>query len=53
MFRAHLVCEGPTDRIVIEAILAHHFDDDFVVTQIQPESSLYGGAQGPFGGGAE
>lgn len=50
MFRIHLVCEGPTDKVVLEAILTNYLDD-FIVTQIQPEESLYGGAQGGLGGG--
>lgn len=50
MYRVHVVCEGPTDFVVIRSILSH-FLPEFVVTQIQPETSLYGGDQGPLGGG--
>ncbi len=50
MFSIQLVCEGPTDTIVIEAAIAAQLDD-FILTQIQPERSLFGGDQGTFGGG--
>ena len=50
MFRVHVVSEGPTDTVVIEAAVAHHLED-FVLIQIQPERSLFGGDQGPLGGG--
>lgn len=50
MFRVHVVCEGPSDSVVIKAALARRLGD-FVMTQIQPEQSLFGGDQGPLGGG--
>jgi len=47
--RIALVAEGPTDRIVIEAVLRAVLDDrTFVLKQLQPEGSL---AFGEFGGG--
>jgi hypothetical protein len=50
MYRVHVVCEGPTDMVVVEAALETHLED-FVSQQIQPEQSLFGGDQGPLGGG--
>lgn len=50
--RFHLVCEGPTDRIVIEAAIRSLLGgSDFILTQIQPETSLFAGNAGPHGGG--
>jgi hypothetical protein len=50
--RFHLVCEGPTDRIVIEAAIRSLLGgSDFILTQIQPETSLFAGNAGPYGGG--
>lgn len=51
MFEVRVVCEGPTDIEVIRAILSYHFSEDFILTQLQPEGSLYGGDAGPHGGG--
>ena len=50
MYRVHVVCEGPTDMVMVEAALETHLED-FVSQQIQPEQSLFGGDQGPLGGG--
>lgn len=42
-----LVVEGPTDRIVIEAVLkAMLRDRAFVITQLQPEGSVAFGGLG-------
>jgi hypothetical protein len=47
--RIALVAEGPTDAVVIEAVLRAILGQrSFVLNQLQPESSL---AFGPFGGG--
>ena len=51
MFDVRVVCEGPTDVEVIKAVLDARVRSDYVITQLQPEGSLYGGAAGPFGGG--
>ncbi len=51
MFEVRLVCEGPTDVEVIRAVLDAHLEEDYILTQLQPEGSLYGGDAGPFGGG--
>jgi hypothetical protein len=50
MSKVLLVCEGTTDRIVLEAIVAT-VDPLATVTQIQPPTSLAFGDAGPFGGG--
>lgn len=50
MSRIHVVCEGPTDTEVIRAVLERHLDR-FILTQIQPEQSLFAGDAGPHGGG--
>lgn len=50
MYRVHLVCEGPTENVVIGTSLDHYLDD-FELIRIQPERSLFGGDQGPLGGG--
>ncbi len=49
MFEVRVVCEGPTDVEVIRAILDVHLRDDYVITQLQPDGSLYGGDAGPYG----
>ncbi len=47
--RVALVAEGPTDLVVVEAILRSVLEDrEFVIKQLQPESSV---AFGPLGGG--
>jgi hypothetical protein len=47
-----VVCEGPSDYCVIEAVLVAVFGDvDFILQRIQPLESLYGGDAGPYGGG--
>ncbi len=51
MFEVRVVCEGPTDMEVMRAILDVHLQEDYVIHQLQPEGSLYGGDAGPFGGG--
>jgi len=52
MYRVRLVCEGPTDLKVLEAVLYAHLEgDEFVLSMIQPVGALYGGAHGPHGGG--
>ena len=51
MFEVRVVCEGPTDVVVLQAILDDRLKEDYVITQLQPEGSLYGGDAGPHGGG--
>lgn len=50
MFRVAIVCEGPSDRIIIEAILDHYLDD-YEPLAIQPPATAIGGHMGPHGGG--
>lgn len=48
-FRVALVAEGPTDRIIIGAVVSRLFGDrPFILRQLQPEESL---AFGPMGTG--
>jgi hypothetical protein len=49
MYRLLLACEGPTDKVLVEAAVANHVGD-YVVTVLQPELSSMQD-QGPFGGG--
>jgi len=54
MYRIGMVCEGPADRAILEAVLDSYFDDDdgdYVSIAVQPPTGLIGGAAGPFGGG--
>ena len=51
MFEIRVVCEGPTDLEVMRGILDVHLQEEYVIHQLQPEGSLYGGDAGPFGGG--
>lgn len=49
-----MVCEGPADRAILEAVLDSYFDDDdgdYEPIAVQPPTGLLGGAAGPFGGG--
>jgi hypothetical protein len=47
-----VVCEGPTDFVVIQAAISNLMGTrDFRITQIQPETSLFAGNAGPHGGG--
>jgi len=41
-----LVCEGPTDRLVIEAVLLHFLPAPFQLTSLQPDSSETFGPSG-------
>ena len=50
MYRIALVCEGPTDRAILEAVLDRYFED-YVPLAIQPPKAAIGGDAGPFGGG--
>lgn len=50
MFRVAVVCEGPTDRAIVEAILDHYLDD-YEPLAIQPPVSAIGGDSGAFGAG--
>jgi hypothetical protein len=50
MFRVAVVCEGPADRAIIEAVLDHYLDD-YQPLPIQPPITNVGGDSGPFGGG--
>lgn len=50
--RVALVCEGPTDYVVIKAIVEMLVHDECEVNLLQPEYSLYaGGDHGRLGGG--
>ena len=49
MFSLMIVCEGPTDAVLVKAAFDNHLDD-YVVTVLQPELSQIQD-QGPFGGG--
>ena len=50
MFKVAIVCEGPADRVILEAILDNYFDD-YEPMAIQPPTTLGGGNAGGFGGG--
>jgi len=50
MFRVAIVCEGPTDRAILEAILDHYLMD-YEPLPLQPPQTAIGGDNGPFGGG--
>lgn len=50
MYRVAVVCEGPTDRAIIEAILDTYLDD-YEPIPVQPPLSAIGGDAGPLGGG--
>lgn len=49
--RFALICEGKTDKIILEAALAAFMPHDFTVAMVQPEESLAFGHAGKFGGG--
>lgn len=51
MFEVRVVTEGPTDVEVIRAVLDARLENDYVLTQLQPDGALYGGDAGPHGGG--
>jgi len=52
MYEIRLVCEGPTDLEILKAALdAHLLGQDYQITMLQPDQSLYGGDAGPHGGG--
>ncbi len=44
ILRVSVVCEGDTDYLVIEAVLASILDEDFVCTMIQPEQATFAGS---------
>lgn len=50
MYRVALVCEGPSDRAILDAILLAHLGD-YVLQPIQPPLCDVGGDSGPLGGG--
>lgn len=50
MYSVAMVCEGPADRAIIEAVLDHYLED-YEPLSIQPPTGLVGGDAGPFGGG--
>lgn len=50
MYRVALVCEGPADRAILEAVLDYYFDD-YEPLPVQPPLCVAGGGAGPFGGG--
>ena len=50
MFRAAIVCEGPADRAILEAVLDHYLED-YESRTVQPPTGVFGGDAGPFGGG--
>jgi len=45
-----MVCEGGSDRAIIEAVLDHYLDD-YEPLAIQPPTTAIRGQAGPFGGG--
>jgi len=45
MCRVAIVCEGPSDRAIIEAILDHHLED-YETMPIQPPPGGRGGKRG-------
>ena len=50
--RIHFVVEGPTDYIVLDALVERFLQtDNYIPTQIQPPTSEYADHQGPLGGG--
>lgn len=52
MYEIRLVCEGPTDCEFFRAVLdATLHGQDYQLTVLQPDQSLYGGDAGPHGGG--
>lgn len=50
MYRVGLICEGPADRAIVEAILDAHLDD-YESIAVQPPLGSHGGDSGPLGGG--
>ena len=50
MFRVAMICEGPADRAILEAVLDHYLED-YELLPIQPPKGALGGNAGPFGGG--
>lgn len=50
MYRVAVVCEGPSDKAILEAVLDHYLDD-YVPLHVQPPTANVGGDAGPFGGG--
>ena len=50
MYRVAVVCEGPADRAIIEAVLDYYLED-YESLPIQPPTGLIGGDAGLFGGG--
>ncbi|MCI5126704.1 MAG: hypothetical protein D3925_20055 [Candidatus Electrothrix sp. AR5] len=50
MYKIGVVCEGPTDRIIIEAILDSCMDD-YIPVSIQPPHTAVGGDAGIHGAG--
>lgn len=51
MYRIGMICEGPTDRVILEAILDRYADDYEAIPIQPPVSAVGGGDAGPFGGG--
>lgn len=49
--RVSYVVEGPTDYLVLDAIVGKFLKCDYVSTRIQPPLSEYADDQGPLGGG--
>jgi hypothetical protein len=51
--RLQVVCEGPTDLVVIEAAVRNLLEEEFILEMIQPEEPAFGrgSGQGPHGGG--
>lgn len=52
MYRVGIICEGPTDRAIIEAVLDHYLED-YEPLAIQPPTTAIGGNSGQHGGGLE
>jgi len=50
MYKVGIVCEGPADRVVIEAVLDALLDD-YKELPLQPPEGHVGGDAGPLGGG--
>jgi hypothetical protein len=51
MYRIGIICEGPTDRIILEAILDRYADDYEAIAIQPPISAVGGGDAGLLGGG--
>ena len=50
MYRIGVICEGPTDQVIIEAVLDNCMDD-YILVPIQPPRTAVGGHAGKHGAG--